>query len=371
LACVLALLAPALGCTRAPRGGGSGSQATPSPARTGPVEPGSCGAGGSFADGPLFVYARANHTALLLRDGRILLSGGAHNLHVEAGPEVEIFDPDGKRNGDALGLPDSDAVRLTDGRLLVLPGSHTARSFVLDLTSMEKSSAGDAPMLESPVLTLLADGSVLATGVVNTDREGAARLVPATMSWELLPVPDRKATGWHTATLLPNGRVAIVRGSGSMDVLTPQPFGYRALTAQGAAREGGAAVGLADGRVLLVMGCKNAACTGAAPPELFDPATQRMVTLAGEDRRGGTATLLTDGRVLLAGGAGPDGKPLLAATVFDPRHNRLCPAATMRDGHVWGAAVRLDDGRVIITGGATQWELAMDQYIRATEIFNP
>ena len=83
------------------------------------------------------------------------------------------------------------------------------------------------------------------------------------------------------------------------------------------ARENHTATPLADGRVLIAAGEKDAVDLASA--ELFDPTTGAFRATGplpmAEDSQ--TATLLSDGRVLLAGGR--SGSSLPIAELFDPK----------------------------------------------------
>jgi hypothetical protein len=102
----------------------------------------------------------------------------------------------------------------------------------------------------------------------------------------------------HTATLLPEGKVLINRGTGGgaelYDPLTGA-FSPTGPSLSGGFAQGSTATRLQDGRVLIV---------GGSPAEIYNPPTGTL-TPAGNlnvARVSHTATLLSNGKVLIAGG---------------------------------------------------------------------
>lgn len=113
---------------------------------------------------------------------------------------------------------------------------------------------------------------------------------------------------------------------------------------------------LPDGRVLIAGGHPtDPAC------EIYDPATRtiRRTASLSRPRYTPTATLLADGRVLIAGGnVRPDFRGLPFGTygdptseIFDPQTETFSAGPPMTAVRYAHAATRLDDGRVLVTGG--------------------
>jgi len=132
----------------------------------------------------------------------------------------------------------------------------------------------------------------------------------------------------HTATLLPDGRVLVVGGGCPptqkcqdhavvAEVWDPQTATFEPAGSLAQLREGHTATLLPDGRVLVVGG---SGWDGGdlASAEVWDPTTASFSPAGSlaQGRRGHTATLLPDGRVLIVGGR--DGDPLASAEVWDP-----------------------------------------------------
>ena len=169
---------------------------------------------------------RGYHTATLLLDGKVLVAGGSGG----GGATAEVYDPNagswtptaamtGRRSGHA-------AVRLPDGKVLVVGGSGTDGSFP-PLASAELYDPVSASWtaIESmgwprvyPTATLLPDGDVLVTGGFSggdnnqVDQLAPAELFdPTQLTWTATTAMSQVRV-YHTASLLPDGRVLVVGG---------------------------------------------------------------------------------------------------------------------------------------------------------------
>ena len=172
--------------------------------------------------------------------------------------------------------------------------------------------------------TLLPDGRVLVAGGVARSNTGAILLDsaelydPVSGQWTVTGslVKPRVA---HTATLLPNGKVLVVGGDTS---LAPPDFG-RGNTA-----------------------------------ELYDPATGTWALTGnmGTAHSSHTATLLQDGRVLVAGGFNTDN--VKTAELYDPATAAWMPTGDLSVARYGHTATLLPDGSVLIAKGSNDGDLA-------------
>jgi hypothetical protein len=262
-----------------------------------------CGLGGGNDDeGGLPVVGRPvgamseerfGHAATLLRDGRVLVTGGwwgdVRKSRASAAT-TEIYDPATERWSRAASMQ--------------LPHAyHTA--------------------------TLLADGRVLVVGgnAVSSVAPSAEVYDPVTDTWRATPDPAH-AYHHHSATLLADGRVLVAGGNGP--IVNPQfpptsggaqdvaevydPAGDRWSPAGHLqiARKGHGAARLPDGRVMILGGTEGGGEPGGtgnktwvtvplATTELYDPATNRWEPGPPAPAKGGSSVAtLADGRLLLS-----------------------------------------------------------------------
>ncbi len=168
--------------------------------------------------------------------------------------------------------------------------------------------------------------------------------------------------GAHQAVGLADGRVLLVGGQSDASTLPATVLQYsastEAFTAGGAllsGRVGHTATAVSSTRVLVFGGTQDLPL--AAIAEVYDASssTSRAVSIQPRDARAAhTATLLRDGRVLLVGGAN-NGIKLATADLYDPSSDSFTRvASTLSVGRSGHSAAMLPDGSVLIYGGLTQ-----------------
>jgi hypothetical protein len=221
--------------------------------------------------------------------------------------------------------------------------------------------------------TLLPTGKVLVAGgnTTGTTATAAAELFdPATGTWTSAGSMAR-ARYQHTAVLLANGKVLVAGGTnGTSAVATAELYDPVAGTwtstgALATARQSHAATLLASGKVLVEGGAGPSALASA---ELYDSAagTWSSAGSLATARQAHTATLLPSGKVLVAGGAGAAGA-LVSAELYDPSAGTwstvAASLATARQNH---AAILLATGQVLLAGG-----LNGTTVLTSAELWNP
>src|ERR1035441_918270 len=216
----------------------------------------------------------------------------------------------------------------------------------LSLSTVQRAEAAawttNSPMIAARyghTVTLLPNGKLLAAGGCSTN------LIPSINYLSTAELYDSASGTWtitgaqvaprayHTATLLPGGKVLIVGGynssSGllsSAELYDPASGTWTPTGALATAREYHTATLLPNGMVLVVGGETNQIVIGnrsLTSAELYDPATGKW-TPTGPLKFGRyqhTATLLQNGKVLVAGGSGYS--PTTAAELYRSEERRV------------------------------------------------
>lgn len=301
----------------------------------------------SYINAERLSASRAFHTATLLTNGSVLISGGITGSapwRPEAGVSLT-------RPTDSTELIDGNALSTSpSGRMAEPRVGHTA--------------------------TLLDSGNVLIAG-------GA---LPASSSSDAGPPSPDGGTADAAATTVPlvevfqNGRFI-----GNETMFTPRAWHRAALTVEGVVLAGGMATEgasiskaelyrngtlenmpgmlvkrraftlttLADGTLVAAGGLDN---TGKplASTELYSPGS--ALWKSGPDLKSArayhTATLLDDGTLLILGGLSVDGNTTDLIELYDPSHNTIRQLEREQQTSRWAhTATLLTDGRILVVGG--------------------
>ena len=338
---------------------------------------------------PQTAAGRTRHTATLLEDGRVLITGGqsgtepiplvSEDLRILA--SAVLYDP-GTGKLAATGSMTTwrwgeSATLLPDGKVLVaggLNGTGFLKSAELyDPETGKFSVTGQMTLARSGhTATLLPSGLVLLVGGEERERVRSAELYDPRTGLFTRTGTMTVTTRVDTATLLANGSV-LVTGSfpvpasngeyqPSAEIYDPLTGKFSLAGSMSVARSSATATLLLSGKVLIAGGCSpdigqfpSTSCPiGSA--ELYDPATDSFTLLTmNMPRRGFTATRLPDGRVLLAGGySGSLQDPYVitsTAELYDPATGTFAPTGQMTIGRANQTATLLANGRVLIVGG--------------------
>ena len=212
--------------------------------------------------------------------------------------------------------------------------------------------------------TLLQNGQVLVVGGsgANSVLASAEQFDPGTNRWTPLAIGLNTARSNHTATLLQNGQVLVVGGRGVRDLLAsvelfdPATNNWTTLPSLSQAREEHTATRLENGQVLIVGGqCSPSSCGTLDSAELFDPNTKAWTTLARltDARLDHTATRLENGQVLVVGGNVVNGPVLDSAELFDPKMNQWTTLARLTKAREEHTATLLQNKQVLVVGGGS------------------
>ena len=346
--------------------------------------------------------ARSAATATLLKNGKVLIAGGAkrENLTENVYASAELYDPaTGKFS--ATGSMNSarsyaTAALLSDGRVLIAGGEGCSNRRSCDVASVSLQTLASAELYDP------ATGKFTPTGSMTGGRHyGASALLPN--GRVLLAGGDKCAelydpnsgkfartgkptvqSSYNTVTLLPNGKVLVTEQSASLDTIAQlydvasgafatvslalptgtKPVQYNGVTISRPVPS--AATLLNDGRVLLFEG---------GYLETYDPASGACADAGFISPAGGwvypTATVMADGRVLFVGGyledpAGGARTATNTAVLYDPTGGPSRTGSASAD-RVWQTATLLPDGSVLIAGG----EDVHGNPLATAELFKP
>jgi hypothetical protein len=289
---------------------------------------------GRFTKTGSMTVTRANHTATLLTDGKVLIAGGWTCLDKtcdsdDRAASAELYDPATGRFSPtgSMGTPRAGgtATLLQDGRVLLTEGDGRSNSWaeLYEPTTGEFTRTGTEILFDDPSSTLLPNGKVLVTGGD----------IGAPVAGALYD----EASGKFTKISL-----------------EPAPGAAPTVKYKGQAVEQawpGPVTVLKDGRVLLFHG---------GYLETYDPATGACAA-AGFISAAGlwlapTATMLNDGRVLFAGGqltldpATYDDEFTNSAVLYDPSSGSQV-VGSMKAVRVYQTSTLLPNGNVLIAGG--------------------
>jgi hypothetical protein len=342
-------------------------------------QPGTFGITGSMS------VAREGHTATLLPNGKVLIAGGIS----QSGPtarsvsSAELYDPStGSFSATgSMSVPrvSHTATLLPDGRVLIT-GGHAGldiqASAPSTTTELYDPGAGAftsaAPMSvprSSHTATLLNNGKVLIAG----GGTGMAELYDP-VAGVFTPTGNMTTASWssHLATLLVDGRVLIVPTGDNDDhrteVYDPASGTFNATTwttdDAGYYGVGATATLTTSGKVLVTLNPQECDAPGVAAG-LYDSASDRFIATRTPVAEFcyPQSTLLSDGSVLVAGGwwfFGP------VAQIYDPASGAFSRTPDMTTDRRSYAATLLNDGTVLLSGGTS-----LQVPVATAELYHP
>ena len=323
--------------------------------------------------------ARGSHTATLVDDGTVLVTGGCNPPDCPL-DSAELYAPATGTFTPTANMTTSrrlhTATLLKNGMVLVAGGSPPLAPSLVSLPDtpelynpQTRTFAATGTMTTSRIshtATLLNDGTVLVAGgnprILELGPLASAELYnPATGTFSPTAVMTAKRA-FHTATLLKNGMVLLTGGSlppgsngpgndsGALDsaeLYAPATGVFTATGRMTGGRVSHTATLLNNGMVLIAGGCVSGCL--AASAELYNPATGAFtatgnMTIA---REAHTATLLNNGMVLITGGSAS----VATAELYDPATGTFSAAGAMATSRFGHTATLLNSGIALVVGG--------------------
>ncbi|MDH5388643.1 MAG: hypothetical protein OEY06_09355 [Gammaproteobacteria bacterium] len=322
---------------------------------------------------------RAFHSATLLSDGKVLVAGGSTTQFVSSQTlTAEIYDPAASTwstTGDlTIKRSSHTATLLQDGSVLIT-GGWTGGTAPVTSAEIYNPVAGTWAATGSMsgartghTMNTLIDGKVLVAGgfnVVATNNvylQHAETYNPAMGTWSNAAGMSI-ARSYHAATMISGGKMLVTGGRSSManadilassEIYDPAADTWTSSGDMRHTRNFHTATALTDGRILIAGG-QGTDGKSVATLELYKPGTNTWSWSGSlvEARDHHTATRLSTGEVIISGGLA-DNTTLLAKTSterYDPALIGWSSAANLPNTRLWHATNSLTGGRAIVSGG--------------------
>lgn len=346
---------------------------------------------------------RLEHTATLLPDGRVILSGGGNwgdrvennfsnpipVTHFDVYHPAEgwsIISPAGDNLGDSCALM-SSMILMADGAIMVVEIGSDETEFEVAASMLDPATQLWTPLPApsimtggGPLLALLRDGRVIAAGDLQFIKDDGFTYLYARES----EIFDPRARQWQSAApinhmseastivALQNGGALLIHHAHSdgdkigAEIYDPDADEWTVVPGMRGARGVPKAAVLSDGRVLAIGATIDTTGEGEylvqtvkGSAEIYDPATSAWTPtgdMVGARVYFSALTSLPDGRALASGGMGQgDGAELQMFTteIYDPDTNAWTPGPNLSEPRYGHSATALPDGSVLIAGGVT------------------
>ncbi len=279
---------------------------------------------------------RYGHTATLLPNGKVLIAAGINIANTPLS-SAEIFDPVSESFSPAAPLNVArflhSAAALPDGRVMIFGGNYAPSCYGCELNSTE---------IFDPNLGLGGFGLWSMAAPMPASRTQSPRIA---------------ASGGNI--FLSGGQTALDPASRRIDKYNPITNFWSTFVPMLVGRSNHTSTVLADGTILLVGGNSfdfdASGCTHLTSVERYDPgvspsgqsAFTASISFA---RRAHTATLLPSGNVLVIGGQTCAGD-VLTAELYSAATNSWISGGTLNFGRALPTTTLLPNGRVLVVGG--------------------
>lgn len=314
------------------------------------------------------VAQRSAPTATLLPSGKVLVAGGdgclLFSYYYGSCPlqSAELYDPStgafSSTGSMSTARVSHTATMLPNNKVLVTGGGNASSELYDPATGVFSSTGSMSVGRTYHTATVLQNGKVLVTGG-DAPLGGAELYDPQTGTFSATGKMT-VARASHTATLLPSGKVLIAGGNGfnsgsqaTAEVYDPATGTFTATGNMTTGRSFHTATLLGNGKVLIAGGV-DLSGTGLSTAELYDPAagtfTATGTMIAARDSH--ISAVLPNGQVLVSGGNVLGTQAQFIAEIFDPATGGFTQTGSMKTGRILPAAATLNDGRILVVGGS-------------------
>lgn len=322
---------------------------------------------------PSMGQPRYAHTATLLPDGKVLIAGGAGTtVDAPATATAEIFNP---ATGTFTPTGSMTTIRafhtavlLPNGKVLISgggingfnPGTKKSQELFDPATGTFTATGDMVSARSSHASVLLPSGKVLHVGAASTSAE---LYDPATGQCAATgAMSQARWREWTNAVLLTSGKVLVVGGTEVSGIPNPTHIAELYDPAAGTFTNSGAlqanralfqVQALPDGKAVVLNGSIYVGSSGTSSKtaEIWDPATGQFTTSTGTQARAGffwcPSVMRADGVPMVGSGSSPTLLDTFSATL-----SAYAPAPTLPAGVSYFAAMaRLKGGKILLTGG--------------------
>ncbi len=313
-------------------------------------------------------FARAAHTATLLKDGTVLICGGFAGSSNNSLSSAELYNPTLKSFSkiNPLTTPriNQSATLLPNGKVLIAGGYNGNALSTTEIYDPKSKTFSQGPDMKTPryghTATLLHDGKILMTGGVGTGWTflSSAEIYDTQTNKFTESSPMAFARESHTATLLKNGNVLITGGHRDRrenlkvydvaEIFDSKSNQFTPTGSMNIPRHKHDAVLLSDGKVL-VNGGADRRDSLYASAEIYDPNTAQFTSISNMNfprfKHKETSILLSDNNVLIGGGSDK-------AEIYNTKNCKFVPLqGNLGTTRLFSSSTLLENGEVLITGG--------------------
>lgn len=337
--------------------------------------------GGTFSETGSMNVARYKHTATLLNDGRVLITGGVTNDSAYSTSSAELYDPAtgifSFTGSMSTGRAYHTATMLDSGKVLIVGGSAYCDPYPnggLATAELYDPATGTFALTGSmgtdrsePAAAILPNGNVLIISNYTSEIYDAA-------SGTFAPTTGQMTTARYVGTLLTplmTGKVLVTGGAwaadGTAEIYDPITDTFSDEGFLCVPRQSDMATLLDDGRVLIAGGWY-----GPPGAEVYDPVTGVFTPsyLSAYPRYLSKAELLGNGQVLIPGGVNAGWVAESLADIWDPVTGDITSTGSLMTARAWHTVTTLNNGRILVVGGFSGY-LGEPYSHSSAEIYTP
>ncbi len=339
----------------------------------------------TWTAGPTLNTGRRAHSSITLPSGKVLITGGSSSTSwpLAAAANNEIYDPVANTfTNDKVSITNVHSlgtlVKLADGKILAAGGVDPNYTIATTETYVEGQSNAVAWTSSTPLIngrganttTLLKNGKVLFTGGQSYAEAAALSATTAIYNPETNTMsagPNmNEERAYHTATLLPSGKVFIAGGmnmstgaSATGEIYDPDSNTFTPVPLP-RARYFHSAFLLPNGRLVLTGGMDNSGTL--LENDVYNPANGTWSTLGNRPSPNAIEVIfpLNEAEFLLLGAFGN--------SKYDSAHDQWTTLATSPISRTFPTVARLTSGKIFVAGGS---DGGTGNPSAAVEIYNP